>query len=149
MWTLAKKVEDKPEDGEGNILLMGTINIPSQWDNGVSFCGSVMNNWKAQCYLIPGHEYSGCGIMGGSGGWEPSPLACSESHWSILSHLSVQPCRLSPTIWADTIYRSDAWLSIKALLRGCTDWSQRSGSVWVFLIDWLIAGLGWSVIDYE
>lgn len=24
------------EDREGNHLLMGTINIPSQWDNGVS-----------------------------------------------------------------------------------------------------------------
>lgn len=36
MWTLAKKVEDKPEDGEGDILLMVTINIPSEWDNGVS-----------------------------------------------------------------------------------------------------------------
>lgn len=36
MWTLTKKVEDKPEDGEGDILLMETINIPSEWDNGVS-----------------------------------------------------------------------------------------------------------------
>lgn len=32
---MAKKVEDKTEDGEGDILLMGTINIPSQWDDGV------------------------------------------------------------------------------------------------------------------
>lgn len=133
MWTLAKKVEDKPEDGEGDILLMGTINIPSQWDDGVSFCGSVMNNWKAQCYLIPGHEYSGCGIMGGGGGGGgASSLACSESHWSISPHLSVQSCGLTHMIRAGTIYRSDAALSIKALRRDWTDWSQRSGSVWVF-----------------
>lgn len=32
---MARKVEEKTRDGEGHILLMGTINIPSQWDNGV------------------------------------------------------------------------------------------------------------------
>lgn len=31
-----RKVEDKLETGRGDILLMGTINIPSQWDDGVS-----------------------------------------------------------------------------------------------------------------
>jgi len=32
---MAKKVEGKTQDEEKDILLIGTINIPSQWDNDV------------------------------------------------------------------------------------------------------------------
>lgn len=86
----------EPEDGEGHHLLMGTINIPAMGQWCVSFCGSIMNNWKAPWYLIPQHEYSGCGIMGKlraiffSLDWIPAQHLVPPLGWSRLSSLHTQ-----------------------------------------------------------